>query len=48
MNEDMSLWVFSYAFHMIFWALSISSDFSTHIRMLLDNTFPDCLGNCAG
>jgi len=34
---------FSYAFHMIFWALSISSGFSTYIRMLLDNIFPNCL-----
>jgi len=27
--------------HMSLWALSISSGFSTYIRMLLDNIFPD-------
>ena len=31
----------SYAFHMILWALSISSDFSTNIIILLDNVFPN-------
>jgi len=31
----------SYAFHMSLFVISISSDFSTYIRMLLDNTFPD-------
>jgi len=33
---------------MIFWALSISSGFSTHIIIMLNNTFPVCLGNYAG
>jgi len=39
----MKTWVFGliYVFHMTFLALSISSGFSTYIRMLLDNTFLD-------
>ena len=31
----------SYAFHMIFWTLSISSGFSTYIKVLPDNTLPE-------
>ena len=31
----------SYAFHMIFWEISISSNFSTYIRMLQDKVAPN-------
>jgi hypothetical protein len=36
------IWVLSYAFHMIFWAISISINFSMYNRMLLNKDGLSC------